>query len=79
MEAALALAIQALEVLPTLISASGEALGFINNTTSALRAMQAQNRDPTDTEWAELNAQIATLRAQLDAVAEQSATQGTAA
>ena len=79
METALALAIQALEVLPTLISASAEALGFINSTTTALRTMQAQNRDPTDAEWAELNAQIATLRTQLDGVAEQTATPGAAA
>jgi hypothetical protein len=66
MGTALALAIQALEVLPTLITASADALGFIDSTSSALKAMQAENRDPTDAEWAALNAQIATLRAELD-------------
>jgi hypothetical protein len=74
MEAALALAIQALEVLPPLISAGADALGFIDSTTSALKVMQAENRDPTDTEWAALNAQIATLRLQLDGAAGQAPT-----
>jgi hypothetical protein len=73
MESALALAIQALEVLPSLFSASAEALGFISSTTAALRAMQSESRDPTDAEWAELNAQIATLRTQLDATAQSAA------
>lgn len=79
MEAALALAIQALEVLPTLISASAEALGFIDSTTTALKAMQAEHRDPTDAEWAALNTQIATLRAQVDAASGPIAAPGAAA
>jgi hypothetical protein len=66
MGTALALAIQVLEILPTLITASSEALGFIDSTTAALKAMQADSRDPTDAEWAALDTQIATLRAQLD-------------
>ena len=73
MGTALALAIQALEVLPTLITASAEALGFIDNTTAALKAMQLENRDPTEAEWTALDAQIATLRAQLDATAQSPA------
>ena len=63
MEAALALAIQALEVLPTLIQASAEGARLHRRSTTALKAMQADHRDPTDAESAALNAQIATLRA----------------
>jgi hypothetical protein len=66
MGTALALAVQVLEILPTLITASSEALGFIESTTATLKAMQADNRDPTDAEWAALDAQIATLRAELN-------------
>ncbi len=75
MGTALALAIQVLEILPTLITASSEALGFIDSTTAALKAMQADNRDPTDAEWAALGAQIATLRAQLRGAAMPPAAQ----
>lgn len=65
MNEAVSLAIAALEALPAIVTASEEALGFIEQTVVALRAMQADNRDPTDAEWAALNAQIDTLRAQL--------------
>jgi hypothetical protein len=69
MGTALALAIQALEVLPTLVTASANALSFIDSTTASLKSMQAEGRDPTDVEWDALNAQIATLRAELDGTA----------
>jgi hypothetical protein len=74
MGTALTLAIQVLEVLPALITASADALGFIDSTTAALKAMQAEDRDPTDAEWGALNQQIATLRAQLDGAAAPAAT-----
>jgi hypothetical protein len=79
MGTALALAIQVLEVLPTLITAGADALGFIDSTTSALKAMQAEDRDPSDAEWADLNAQIATLRARLDGTAAPAPTTPNAA
>lgn len=62
---ALTLAITALETLPTLISASEQVLALISSTTSALKAMQAENRDPTDAEWQAMHDQIAAIRAQL--------------
>ncbi len=63
---ALSLAINLLEALPGLITASEQVLAMIASTSSALKAMQAENRDPTDAEWAALDSQIAALRGQLD-------------
>jgi hypothetical protein len=62
---ALAYAIQALQILPSLISAGVQVKGLIENTNASLATMQKENRDPTAAEWDALNAQIADLRKQL--------------
>lgn len=61
---ALAFAIEAFNVLPGLISAGMDIVDFVNKTNTALTAMQAENRDPTDEEWEALNKVIEDLRAQ---------------
>lgn len=63
---AIDLAIEVLTALPSLVTAGEEALALMNSTTASLRAMQAENRDPTDAEWDAVHAVIATLRARLD-------------
>ena len=64
---ALALAIQVLEALPSLVTAGEQVLALIENTVSSLKVMQAANRDPTDAEWAALDAQVKALLGQLKA------------
>lgn len=61
----LTLAITLLEALPALITASEQVLAMLNATTASLKAMQAENRDPTDAEWQAMHDQIAVIRAQL--------------
>lgn len=63
---AIALAIAALQALPTLMAVSVEVAGFISSTVTSLQAMQAEGRDPTQAEWDALNTQISVLRSQLD-------------
>lgn len=61
----IAYALQALEAIPTLIAAGQSVIGLIQHSTAALKLMQTENRDPTDQEWADLNATIDALRQQL--------------
>lgn len=68
MTPALLFAIQALTLLPGLIQAGAEVLSLIQTTTTALAAMQAEGRDPTDGEWAALRAAGEAALARLDAV-----------
>lgn len=63
--AALMYALQALEVIPQLISAGQNVIGLVEHTTSAMKKMVAENRDPTPGEWDDLNQKIDDLRAQL--------------
>ncbi len=56
MAPALTFALQALSLLPSLIQAGAEIVSIIQSTTTALHAMHAEDRDPTDTEWATLTA-----------------------
>lgn len=67
MAPALAFALQALTMLPSLMQAGMEVMTLIQNTTTALRAMQAEGRDPTDAEWAALHAASEAALARLDA------------
>lgn len=62
---ALAFALQALQVLPGLVSAGVDIAHLVNQTTTALGKMQAEKRDPTQEEWDALNEQIAGLRKEL--------------
>ncbi len=60
---AIAYAIQLLGTLPSLISAGIDVVDLINNANDALKKMQAENRDPTDSEWSDLNDLVEKLRA----------------
>jgi hypothetical protein len=66
MAPALMFAIQALTLLPGLIQAGVEVVTLIQTTTTALNAMQAEGRDPTDAEWAALRAAGEAALARLD-------------
>jgi len=59
---ALAYAIQALTLIPSLIKTGADILTFVQETETALKKMQAESRDPTAAEWDALNAKIAELR-----------------
>ena len=66
MAPALAFALQALSLLPSLIQAGAEIVALIQSTTAALEAMHAEGRDPTDTEWAALTTTSEAALARLD-------------
>lgn len=61
----LSYATQVLGVLPTLIQAGVDVVGFVRDASDKLSAMQAEGRDPTDAEWDTLNRAIADMRAKL--------------
>lgn len=54
-----------LTLIPTAIQVGGDVSAIIGNAKTALAAMQAGNRGPTDAEWSNLNATIDGLMAQL--------------
>lgn len=62
---ALTMALQILQSLPALIAAGAEVKDLIEEQTAALKNMADTGRDPTPVEWANLNAKIETLRAEL--------------
>lgn len=62
---AIAFALQAFQALPALIAAGKDIALIVKESTEALRAMQAENRDPSPAEWDALNKRIADLRAEL--------------
>lgn len=64
---ALAYASQFLSILPQLIAAGVDATAQIQRARVKLDTFQAEGRDPTDAEWAELNATIEALRNELHA------------
>jgi len=66
MPTALAFAIQALVQLPALIQAGADAARAIQETVTALQAMQAEGRGPTQAEWDSLNARVEADLARLD-------------
>jgi hypothetical protein len=68
MPTALAFAIQALVQLPDLIQAGADAARAIQETVTALQAMQAEGRGPTQAEWDALNARVEADLARLDKV-----------
>lgn len=55
---ALLYATQILSALPGLIAAGVEVKGLIEKTNSQLKVFETEKRDPTDAEWAALNAEI---------------------
>ncbi len=62
---ALALAIQALQSLITLIPLGQELKAMYDGIVSSLQIMHAENRDPTDQEWENLNTAVRALEVQL--------------
>ena len=62
----IALAINVLQALPAVIIAGEETIQLIHSTVATLQVMQAQNRDPSPSEWAAIDAQLATLTAELE-------------
>lgn len=68
---AIAYAIQALNVLPGLIAAGIDVVAIVQKTSDDLAAMQAENRDPTDEEWAALNKVVEDLRARRPDVGDE--------
>lgn len=61
---AISFAITVLNMLPSLISTGKDIVKFIEESNTALKAMQAEGRNPTDEEWDTLNKAIEDLRAQ---------------
>lgn len=59
---AISYAIEALNLLPGLISAGMDVVEFATKTSNGLKVMQAEGRDPTDEEWNALNATVEELR-----------------
>jgi hypothetical protein len=60
-------AMQALEAIPSLISAGQSVIGLVNQTSSAVKQMVDEKRDPTAEEWAAQAKVISDLRAILHA------------
>jgi hypothetical protein len=54
-----------LALVPQVIAAGGDVLNIIANGRTALAAMKAENRGPTQAEWDALDAQINALMGQL--------------
>lgn len=48
----------ALQALPSVLAAGAEVSTAVGQITASLKAMQAENRDPSAAEWAALNAQL---------------------
>lgn len=64
-QSAIAYAIQAMSALPALIQAGIDVTGAIRTATQKMTVFQAENRAPTDAEWADLNNRISRLRNEL--------------
>ena len=60
---ALTFAMQMLGQLPSLIEAGIDVYDLVVKTNTSLKAMQDENRDPSDAEWEALNDAIEELRA----------------
>lgn len=65
---AIAFAIRALEAMPSLINMTVEAVKYLESTVTQLKIMQAEGRDPSESEWQTLNKTIDDLRASRPAV-----------
>ena len=62
----LALVLEGLAALEQLIQAGTTAYSIVQSLKTSVTAMQAENRDPTQAEWDNLNALIKTGLAQLN-------------
>ena len=61
----IAYALSLLTELPGLIASGKQVIDLIQTGSTALKAMQTENRDPTAAEWDQLNARIKALRDEL--------------
>ena len=59
----LAFALTVLQALPGLIAAGKDVAGLLQKTANSLTKMQAEGREPTAEEWADMNTIINDLRA----------------
>jgi hypothetical protein len=64
---ALAIAIQALQALVTLVPLGQQLKAQYDQIVASLQQMQAENRDPTQAEWDAVHKARADLEAQLNA------------
>lgn len=64
--ATIALVLNILESLPQLIQAGVDVTNVLQNVADTIKLAQSENRDPTDAEWAALDASVQTLRDQVD-------------
>ncbi len=62
---AIGYALQILTAIPQLLDAGQSVLGLVAHAKTALETMQAENRDPSPTEWQDLNTLIDDLRKKL--------------
>jgi len=61
----LAYLLQLVAALPSLIQGGIDTYELVQNGVSKVKLMVAENRNPTDEEWEELNTSIASKRAEL--------------
>ncbi len=62
---ALAFALKVIEMVPFAVDAVSGAWDAFQWGSEKVKAMVAEDRDPTDAEWDELNAKVAALRTAL--------------
>lgn len=58
-------ALQVLQAIPSLIATGQSVMALVNQSSTAMQNMLAEKRNPTDPEWAALDATINDLRKQL--------------
>jgi len=68
MPAILSFALQALSMAPQIVSAGLDLATYVSSAVSAVRKMQAENRDPTPEEWAALDGDAADVHAKIQAL-----------
>lgn len=61
----LSFAMQAFNQLPGLIQAGVNVVSLVTDTRDKLQQMNAENRAPTEQEWAQLDSQVKSLQQQL--------------
>ena len=64
MGTAASLALTVLQNLPALIQAGQDVIALINTTSAVIAKSQATGKDPSDADWAALDAMLTNLRAQ---------------
>lgn len=65
MGGALAFALTVLDIVPDIVRGVSGAIEAFNAGSKIVKELVEEDRDPTDEEWAKLNADIAALRTEL--------------